>query len=54
MLKMEDLPKAFEQLKKFHQFIVYKLVPSASHQGKNTKLPINHKTGNTIKLNIFL
>lgn len=42
---MQSLPLALEGLAAFRQFIVYKLVPSATRHGKTDKLPIDWKTG---------
>lgn len=41
---MEFLPKAFEALKSFNQFIIYVLIPSASRPGKLDKIPLDHRT----------
>lgn len=42
---MDFLPAAFEALKHYRQFIIYKLVPSANRPGKTDKFPLNYKTG---------
>ena len=42
---MEFLPPAFEGLKNVKQFIVCKIVPSATRPGKTDKLPIDPVTG---------
>ena len=36
---MQQLPPALEALASYHQFMVYKLIPSATRQGKTDKYP---------------
>lgn len=46
---MEFLPKAFEPLAEYPQFVVYEITPSASRPGKFDKVPIDPVTGAKLK-----
>ena len=41
---MQQFPEAFAALASYHQFILYKLIPSKKQLGKMDKLPVDHRT----------
>ena len=45
---MEALPESFKALSVFHQFIIYKLIPSRKRNGKMDKLPMDYKTSKIV------
>jgi hypothetical protein len=42
---MDFLPQAFQALSSVSQFVIYKLVPSKTREGKTDKFPVDHRTG---------
>jgi hypothetical protein len=45
---MELLPPAFAAMALYPQFIIYKLAPDQKTPGKNTKIPLDFRTGNAV------